>query len=104
MRGFSLKQPKRRQKNNLLNYNRRIEYETEILRLSRFAPYMVADEENRTSRFQQGLKMNIQMYLISQQLKIYSQVLTIEHEWGFGEETQEIITEKGKEEEVSTNG
>ena len=40
------------------------EYAAEFLRLSRFAPYMVADEEKRASRFQQGLKMDVQMYLI----------------------------------------
>ena len=53
------------------------EYAAKFLRLSRFTPYMVAEEENRASRFQQGLKMDIQMLLISQQLKTYSQVLTI---------------------------
>ena len=41
---------------------------------------MVADEENRPSRHQQGLKMDIQMHLIPQQLKTYSQVLTIARE------------------------
>ena len=40
---------------------------------------MVADEENRVSRFQQGLEMKIQMFLIPQ-LKSYSQVLIIAHE------------------------
>ena len=42
--------------------------------------YMVADEGNRVSRFQQGLKMKIKMFLIPQQLKIYSQVFTIARE------------------------
>ena len=41
---------------------------------------MVADEEKRASRFQQGLKMDVQMYLIPQQLKTYSQVLSIARE------------------------
>jgi len=60
------------------------EYVTEFLRLSRFVPYMVTDEEKRASMFQQGLKMDIQMFLIPQQLKTYSQVLFIacEVEWG----------------------
>jgi len=40
------------------------EYATEFLRLSRFAPCMVADEEKRASRFQQGLRVDIQMLLI----------------------------------------
>ena len=53
------------------------EYAVEFLRLSRFAPYMVIAEENRAIKFQQGLKMNIQIFLIPQQLKTYSQVLTI---------------------------
>ena len=56
------------------------EYAAEFLRLSRFAPYMVADEEKRASRFQQGLKMDVQMFLIPQQLKTYSQVLSIARE------------------------
>ena len=56
------------------------EYATEFLRLSRFVPYMVTDEEKRASRFQQGLQMDIQVLLILQQLKTYSQVLTIARE------------------------
>ena len=38
---------------------------------------MVADEEKRASRFQQGLTVDIQMLLIPHQLKTYSQVLYI---------------------------
>ena len=34
------------------------EYAAKFLRLSRFAPYMVSDEEKRASRFQQGWKMD----------------------------------------------
>ena len=56
------------------------EYAAEFLRLSRFAPYMVTNEETRARRFQQGLRMQIQMFLIPQQLKTYSQVLTITRE------------------------
>ena len=52
-------------------------YTAEFIRLSRFAPYMVTDEENRASRFQQGLRIKIQMFLIPQQLKTCSQILTI---------------------------
>ena len=55
-------------------------YVVEFLRFSRFASYMEADEENHASRFQQGLMMKIQMFLIPQQLKMYSQVLTIAQE------------------------
>ena len=47
------------------------EYAAEFLRLSRFAPYMVAGEENHASHFQQGLKMDIQIALILLQLKMY---------------------------------
>ena len=62
----------------LQQWNRSVdEYAAEFLRLSRFAPYMVSDEEKRASRFQQRLKMDIQIYLIPQQLKTYSQVLSI---------------------------
>jgi len=56
------------------------EYAAEFLRLSRFAPYMVTDEEKRASRFQQGLQMDIQVFLMPQQLKTYSEVLTIARE------------------------
>ena len=38
---------------------------------------MVADEEKRASRFQQGLRVDIQMLLIPHHLKTYSQVLSI---------------------------
>ena len=41
---------------------------------------MVADEENQASIFQQGLRIKIEMFLIPQQLKTYSQVLTIARE------------------------
>ena len=41
---------------------------------------MLTDEEKRASRFQQGMMMDIQMLLIPQQLKTYSQVLTIARE------------------------
>jgi len=41
------------------------EYAVEYLRLSRFAPYMIFDEEKQAENFQQGLKMDIQMLLIS---------------------------------------
>ena len=45
------------------------EYAAEFLRLSRFAPYIVSDEGKQASRFQQGLKMDIQLFLIPQQFK-----------------------------------
>ena len=41
---------------------------------------MVSDEEKWASMFQQGLKMDIQLFLIPQQLKTYSQVLSIARE------------------------
>jgi len=56
------------------------EYAAEFQRLSRFAPYMVSDEEKRASRFQHGLKMDIQLFLIPHQFKTYSQVLFIARE------------------------
>jgi len=56
------------------------EYAAEFLRLSRFAPYMVTDEEKRASRFQQGLQMDIQIFLMPQQLKTYAEILTIARE------------------------
>ena len=50
---------------------------TEFLRLSRFAPSMVENEEDRANRFQHGLRWEIQKLLTSQQLETYSQVLTV---------------------------
>ena len=66
------------------------EYAVEFLRLSCFAPYIVTDEEKRASRFQQGLQMDIQVLLIPQQLKTYSQVLTIAREVERGPEKKKF--------------
>jgi len=52
------------------------EYVVEFLWLSQFTQYMVADEEDRANRFQQGLRLDIQKFLITQQLGTYSQVLS----------------------------
>ena len=41
---------------------------------------MVTDEEKWASKFQDDLKMDIQMLIILQQLKTYSQVLAIARE------------------------
>jgi len=72
------------------------EYAAEFLRLSRLAPYMVANEENRASRFQQGLRMQIQMFFIPQQLKTYIQVLIVarEAERGLGKRHQDDMQRK----------
>ena len=72
------------------------EYAAKFLRLSRFAPYIMANEENRASRFKQGLKIKIHMFLIPQQLKTYSQVLTIarEVEWGLEKKNQDKMQKK----------
>ena len=51
---------------------------------------MVSDEEKRASRFQQGLKMDIQIFLIPQQLKMYSQVLSIAHKVEQGLEKKDM--------------
>ena len=62
---------------NLRHESRTVdEYATEFLRLSRFAPYMVAEEEDRANRFQQGLRLDIQKFLVTQQLGTYSEVLS----------------------------
>jgi len=39
------------------------EYVVEFLRLSRFVPNKVTNEEKRASRFQQGLQMDIEVLL-----------------------------------------
>ena len=52
---------------NLKQWNRSVDdYAVEFSRLSRFAAYMVADEAKRVSRFQQGLKMDLQKALFPQ--------------------------------------
>jgi len=37
---------------------------------------MVANEEDRANRFQQDLRLDIQKFLVTQQLRTYSQVLS----------------------------
>ena len=61
-----------------------------------WANNMVVEEENRASKFQQGLKRDIQMFLIPQQLKTYSQVHTIgrEVEQGLEKKNQTQIQTK----------
>ena len=51
-------------------------YAAEFVRLSKFALMLVADEEDKANHFRQGLKPEIRKFLASQQLDIYSQVLT----------------------------
>jgi len=41
------------------------EYAAEFLSLSRFAPYMVGKDENQANRFQQGLRLDIQKFLVT---------------------------------------
>ena len=48
------------------------EYAAKFLRLSRFAPYMVAEEEDLANQFQQGLRLDIQKFLVTQPLRTYS--------------------------------
>ena len=50
------------------------EYTIEFLRLSSLAPYMVAEEKDRANRFQQRLRLDIQKFLVTQQLRTYSHV------------------------------
>ena len=59
---------------------------------------MVTDEEKRAERFQQGLRMEIQMSLIPQQLKTYSQVLTIacDIEKGLEKERSQVMNKTMK--------
>jgi hypothetical protein len=52
------------------------EYAASFLRMSRFAPSMVAKESDKANRFQQGLQWEIQKQLASHQLDTYQQVLT----------------------------
>ena len=55
------------------------EYAAKFLRLSRFAPKLVAEEAeeaDRADRFQQGLRMDLQVQLSTLDFETYSQVLT----------------------------
>ena len=79
------------QTNRIIN-----EYAAKFLRLSQFTPYMVSDKENQAGRFQQGLKMNFQILLIPQQLKTYSQVLSIAREVERGLEKKNQDQEQDK--------
>ena len=56
------------------------EYAAEFSKLSRFASYMVFTEENRARRFQQGLNIELQWYVISFKYKDYIEVLTVARE------------------------
>ena len=54
-------------------------YAAEFARLSRFAPSMVADEEDRAYRFQQGLRIGLQRMIVSSMMTTYAQVLDVAH-------------------------
>lgn len=60
-----------------LNQGGRIvdQYAAEFTRLSRFAPYMVAQEGDRAWKFLQGLDINIQSHIDVLSLNTYAQVL-----------------------------
>jgi hypothetical protein len=62
---------------NLKQWDRSVDiYAAEFIRLSRFAPLLVADEEEKANHFRQGLKHEIQKLMASQPMDTYSQVLT----------------------------
>ena len=50
-------------------------YAAEFTRLSRFAPTLIAEEEDKASQFQHGIKNEIQKQLSSHQLYTYLDVL-----------------------------
>jgi len=56
------------------------EYAAEFVKLSQFAPYMISTEENRARRFQQGLDLELQRYVISFRYKTFAEVLTAARE------------------------
>ena len=56
------------------------EYATKFFKLSQFALYMVSNEENQTRRFQQGLNLKLQRYVISFRYKTFAEVLTAARE------------------------
>ena len=68
-------------------------YAAEFVKLSRFAPMLVADEEDKANHFRQGLKPEIRKFLASQQLDTYHQVLIasrrVELELGNDNRTQQ---------------
>lgn len=51
-------------------------YAAKFIRLSRFAPHMVANEANRANRFQKGLTWDLQEKLAFNHFDTYDQVLT----------------------------
>ena len=58
------------QEGHTVNY-----YVAEFTRLSRFAPYMVAQEGDHTRRFLQGLDINIQSHIVVLLFNTFAQVL-----------------------------
>ena len=52
------------------------EYAAEFIRLSRFAPRLVEDEEDKGNQFKEGLRPEIGKLIASRELEIYSQVHT----------------------------
>ena len=50
------------------------QYETKFAELSRFAPRLVADKEEKAKRFRDGLRPNIRSKLVSLNLKYYNEL------------------------------
>ena len=71
------------------------EYASEFLRLSHFAPKFVTEEADRAERFQQGLRMDLQVQISILDLETYSQVLT---------KARNLERMFGKQERVQTQG
>lgn len=71
------------------------EYAAEFVCLSRFAPYMVVDKEDRAHRFHQGLRLDLQKYFVTLQFTIYIQVIDV---------ARDVERVMNKEKEISTMG
>jgi hypothetical protein len=70
------KQDMEQQFTSLKQYDKSVDaYAAEFLRLSRFAPHMVAEEKHRARRFRLGLQWDIQQSIAPLQLNTYSGVL-----------------------------
>ena len=51
------------------------EYEKEFLRLSKYYPALIATEEEKCKRFEQGLNSELKMYLVAHQFSEFSKLV-----------------------------
>ena len=53
------------------------EYEKEFLRLSKYYPALIATEEEKCKRFEQGLNSELKMFLVAHQFTEFSKLVKV---------------------------